>query len=1019
MPTKIPTAEQVSGPTSLRPTGNFSAPDASGLAEGIAALGQGVNRLGQGVQVYADKQQARKDTAQITAAEAKWLTGSLDIGNRFSRDNDWRTFNDRAGQETTTLRDEAAALIDDPEARQKWLDNVESRRVTFVDSIGDQGRKLEEGEYRSTIATSLEETSKLITDPELSDQIRDKARKDMQGILDHATEIGMITPGEKVDWGDKFIRGADNALAVNRAELMISTGQADFVNGNLGISANMGGKDIAGALAQGNGGKPVPLNPDLAEAAARIIGDGALPSDPAMRAAYLSDPEMNARYVTAATEMLTQRFNGDMTAAVIAMAPGGSIELADQWVKSGHDESKLPAKVRDFYRATLDAMAPEADKPRLNAIAAPGVNIQGVDPAALDRWEGVQSAFGQQLPIISGARSPEHNAEVGGASHSRHVEGKDALDISTKGLSKEDTARLIRTASAMGFTGIGVYDGSLHIDMGERRAWGPSYKNESVPKWARDAIDEHLAGKIDQVAPVTRGVAKEFQALTFDQRLALYNKSKVAIAQQGFDMRAGLDVAVQNAPAAIMNTGSYDRAMPTAEDFVAAYGAADGIEKFKAFDASVDVANKAYGMRTMSSEDIAALVEASVPTSSGDTAGVEQKSFETLSTAAQSILKQREDDPAGYTMSVFPAVADAWQQAGESKDPAQFQQAIARMALAQETLGITNPELMPKQVAESVAATFNNAELPQGQRISALISTAFATNDPGQQEALYKQLVGAGVPRNTQGAMAALARGDQAAAYYLFKAAMFDPEKFPGKISETDANIRQRITEKVLDENQVGDVIYGLSDGTANNFQRLEDDGSLMLKAVKLRLVDGSASSLDQAIDMTQRDMFGDVKVVTGKSFGGGAGVKIVMPKDEDESVMLDGFNALLPTVGDAILADLTPSMLGALPADTRAAGMAQVLTTGRDMRVSTLLSEGYFTAQGDDEYVFIDPTTGQAIPNPGGPGPLIFSRDAVVEAAAGSRARAATENEQQMQQGVTAGNGLGAVNTSDPYWGF
>lgn len=1017
---KIPTAEDVSGPGSLRPTGNFSAPDPTGLTEGIASLGQGVTRAGQGIQAYADKQQARKDTAQVSAAEARWLTGTIDMGNSFSRDNEWKTFNDRASTQTTTLRDEAANLIEDPEVRQRWLDDVETRRLTFVDSIGDQGRKLEEGEYRATVATSLTDMSKLVTDPTMSEPIRAKARTDMQGILDHAADLGMITPAEREAWTEQYVRGADNALAVNQAELDIRF-RPDYVRGNLGISASMSGNDVAAAMSSGNGGKPVVFSPEMAGTVAQVLGDNALPSDPQLRAAYLSDPDLNARYVTAATKMLTQKYKGDMTAAVIAMAPGGGVELADQWVKSGHNEASLPPKVRDFYRSTMSTMAPASDQPRLNAIAAPGVDMENVDPGAIDRWEGTQSAFGTQLPIISGRRTAEHNAEVGGANKSRHVEAGDAIDIDTSSLSKDDLLRLLQTASAQGWGGIGIYgDGkSIHLDQGPPRAWGPSYHSDSVPAFAKEVIDQHLAGKIDQVAPVTKGVAPEYASLTFDQRLALFDKSKVAVDQQGFDMRAGIDIAVQNAPSAIMNTGSYDQALPTASDFVAAYGGAAGIEKYKLFDASVDVAQKAFGMRTMSGQDIAALVEASVPTSSGDMAGVEQKSFETLSQAAQSILKQREDDPAGYTMSVFPAVADIWASAGESKDPAEFQQAVARMALAQETLGISNPQLMPKQVAEGVAATFNNAELPQDQRISALVSTAFATNDDAQQEALYRQLVGAGVPRNTQGAMAALARGDQEGAHYLFKAAMFDPEKFPGKISETDANIRQRISDKLLDEGQIGDVIYGLSDGTANNYQRLEDDGSLMLKAVKLRLTDGSASSLDDAIDKTARNMYGDVKVVTGKSFGGGAGVKIVLPKGEDEGLMLDGFNALLPTVGDAILADLTPSMTMAIPTGARSAGMVKVLTTGRDMRVSNLLSEGYFTAQGDDGYVFIDPMTGQAIPSPDGPGPLLFSRDAVVEAASGARARSAADNEQQMQQGVTAGNGLGNVNTTDPYWGF
>jgi hypothetical protein len=69
-----------------------------------------------------------------------------------------------------------------------------------------------------------------------------------------------------------------------------------------------------------------------------------------------------------------------------------------------------------------------------------------------------------------------------------------ALDLDVRNLSTEDRIRLINTASAMGFTGIGVYGNSIHLDIGARRAWGASHHSDSVPGWARHAIDHHLAG---------------------------------------------------------------------------------------------------------------------------------------------------------------------------------------------------------------------------------------------------------------------------------------------------------------------------------------------------------------------------------------------------------------------------------------------------------------------------------------------------------------------------------------------
>ena len=97
------------------------------------------------------------------------------------------------------------------------------------------------------------------------------------------------------------------------------------------------------------------------------------------------------------------------------------------------------------------------------------------------------------LKINSGYRDAEHNRKVGGAPGSEHVHGN-AVDIDTSGMSQAEQLALIEQASASGITGIGVYGNSLHFDVGNRRAWGPSYGHESVPKWAASTIATHLAG---------------------------------------------------------------------------------------------------------------------------------------------------------------------------------------------------------------------------------------------------------------------------------------------------------------------------------------------------------------------------------------------------------------------------------------------------------------------------------------------------------------------------------------------
>lgn len=124
------------------------------------------------------------------------------------------------------------------------------------------------------------------------------------------------------------------------------------------------------------------------------------------------------------------------------------------------------------------------------------LQMKGVQGVVLDRWEQVQGVFGKQLPVVSGARDAATNAKAGGAKKSQHLEGN-ALDIDVSSLDYAERRRLIETASAMGFTGIGIYKNSIHLDMRKGRAiWGPTHTKESVPPWAYSATAKHVAGAI-------------------------------------------------------------------------------------------------------------------------------------------------------------------------------------------------------------------------------------------------------------------------------------------------------------------------------------------------------------------------------------------------------------------------------------------------------------------------------------------------------------------------------------------
>jgi zinc D-Ala-D-Ala carboxypeptidase len=123
---------------------------------------------------------------------------------------------------------------------------------------------------------------------------------------------------------------------------------------------------------------------------------------------------------------------------------------------------------------------------------------------ALTRLDKLREVMGHPLLVISGYRSPEHNADIGGAKNSKHMQGI-AFDIS---MTNVDPHRFEAEATRLGFNGIGLYppqkrSGSrnfIHIDTradawrGTR--WGefPPRANrfapEPKPTRVRDALQE-------------------------------------------------------------------------------------------------------------------------------------------------------------------------------------------------------------------------------------------------------------------------------------------------------------------------------------------------------------------------------------------------------------------------------------------------------------------------------------------------------------------------------------------------
>lgn len=453
-----------------------------------------------------------------------------------------------------------------------------------------------------------------------------------------------------------------------------------------------------------------------------------------------------------------------------------------------------------------------------------------------------------------------------------------------------------------------------------------------------------------------------YKAISPEQRAVIDHEAETRRNQIAAETRGNLEVVQQNAPVAVQNTGAYSGSLPSAEEFFQAYGPQEGAQKYNAFQTAMETSQNIYDMRTMSASDIEKLVRDAAPSSSGDNAVIETKRYQALTDAANNVLKARSDDPASYVRNSFPAVNQAWNTAAETAETpdgnAAYQAAISASMAAQQQIGVANPMPLPKTVAESAVAQFKDQTKPSDARLAVVSNLVMATPDQAQRGMIFNQLVAAGLPDVTQGAFEALARGDNGAAQRLFDAAMIDPAKLAGTLPggmKPDA-IDQQVQSSIMDAGQVGDVYYGLSFGTADNYERAQRDQKLINNAVNLRLRNGE--TLDAAIAGASKDLYGDVKVVSDDN------VQILLPSNADETSVVSGLQARLP--------DVRRSLEAVMPAGGDAAsGQKAIIDTARQNYIDQVLSEGFFRNSGDG-YVFIDPMTGQAVPDQTGK-PMIF----------------------------------------------
>lgn len=145
-------------------------------------------------------------------------------------------------------------------------------------------------------------------------------------------------------------------------------------------------------------------------------------------------------------------------------------------------------------------------------LACKGTGRLAIHPPTLDKLQALRTRLGRPVILNSAYRSPEHNRRIGGAKGSWHLDAV-AYDVR---MDNHDPAHFIRTARALGFTGIGTYPKSnfVHIDT---RAdfgatpwdWGEMFPVNTEPFSAPEAVPQPPATPVGRagIAATAAGVA--------------------------------------------------------------------------------------------------------------------------------------------------------------------------------------------------------------------------------------------------------------------------------------------------------------------------------------------------------------------------------------------------------------------------------------------------------------------------------------------------------------------------------
>jgi peptidase M15-like protein len=312
------------------------------------------------------------------------------------------------------------------------------------------------------------------TADELSQRIQDE-----RDLMAHGNRM---TPGIGAVTSESLFADSEQREA---AKLTLSAGRKALSGDLWGAVSHVVGSMITGARDK--------LDGPMGEAERDVVG-ALLSQKPSELAAVLAEHGTPPAQTSRITWLMQQAgmFSPRITAALAAQMGHAAAEPAPAAPKNGSDILPAPdpnspyAKFANPGAASSAPAAPVAASgapaPVQGSMAPQPVNLRD-EPAAFTPNAEVktylQDVLGSPVSITSGYRSPEHNAEVGGAEHSAHTRGE-AYDFKVEGLGTREAGEKLARSGIL-FDQIEITPTHVHVSFDPQNRGSVIYVGMSGP----------------------------------------------------------------------------------------------------------------------------------------------------------------------------------------------------------------------------------------------------------------------------------------------------------------------------------------------------------------------------------------------------------------------------------------------------------------------------------------------------------------------------------------------------------